>query len=62
MMQTAVQRQWNMTGSAIITLNGNLSANISGGNSPICYNTSPGTFTATGSGGPNLYSYQWYTT
>ncbi len=48
------------TSTTNITVYGNLTAGISGGNSPICYNTDPGTFTATGSGGNNSYSYQWY--
>ena len=39
-----------------------LTAGISGGTSPICYNTAPGTFTASGSGGTGSYTYQWYTT
>ncbi|HNW70988.1 MAG TPA: HYR domain-containing protein, partial [Bacteroidales bacterium] len=37
-----------------------LTASISGGTSPICYNSSPGTFTATGSGGTGSYTYLWY--
>ena len=45
-----------------ITVYSNLTAGISGGTSPICYNASPGTFTATGSGGTGSYTYQWYTT
>ena len=45
-----------------ITVYGNLSADISGGSSPICYNTAPGTLLATGSGGTGSYTYQWYTT
>ena len=44
-----------------IAVYGNLTAGISGGSSPICYNTNPGTFTATGSGGTGAYTYQWYT-
>ena len=39
-----------------------ITANISGGTSPICSNTSPGTFTAIGGGGTGLYTYQWYNT
>jgi gliding motility-associated-like protein len=35
-------------------------ATISGGSSPICYNTSPGTLTATGTGDPGPYTYLWY--
>jgi len=45
-----------------ITVNSNVTAGISGGTSPICYNTAPGTLTATGSGGTNSYTFQWYTT
>jgi len=38
-----------------------LTASISGGGpSPICYNTAPGTFTATGGGGIGTYTYLWY--
>ena len=50
--------------SNTITINvgANLSGSISGGTSPICYNTDPGTFTATGSGGIGSYTYQWYNT
>ena len=49
--------------SNIITVSvyGNLTAGISGSSSPICYNTNPGTFTASGSGGTDAYTYQWYT-
>jgi len=36
------------------------SSAISGGSTNICYNTSPGTFTATGSGCTGTYSYLWY--
>jgi len=39
-----------------------LTATISGGSSPICNKTSPGVFTATGSGGTGAYTYQWYKT
>jgi len=45
-----------------ITVYGNLTAGISGGTSPICYNTAPGTMTASGSGGTGSYTFQWYTT
>jgi gliding motility-associated-like protein len=48
------------TSSITITVNANLTANISGGSSPICYNTSPGTFTANGAGGTGSYTYLWY--
>ena len=50
------------TSTTSITVYSNLIAGISGGTSPICYNTNPGTFTATGSGGTSAYTYQWYTT
>ena len=50
------------TATTTITVNGNLTAGISGGSSPICYNTAPGTFTATGSGGNGTFTYQWYST
>ena len=39
-----------------------MTAAISGGTSPVCYNSAPGTLTATGSGGTNSYGYQWYST
>ncbi|MBK7132277.1 MAG: VCBS repeat-containing protein [Bacteroidales bacterium] len=48
------------TSTTSITVYPNLTASISGGSSPICYNTSPGTFTATASGGTGSYSYLWY--
>ena len=50
------------TTTTTITVYGNLTAGISGGSSPICYNTSPGTLTATGLGGTGIYTYQWYST
>jgi len=37
-----------------------LTANLTGGSSPICYNTAPAMFTATGSGGSGTYTYLWY--
>jgi len=43
-----------------ITVNANLTAGINIGSTTICYNTSPGTFTATGGGGTGAYSYLWY--
>ena len=43
-----------------VTVFGNLAAGISGGASPICFNGSPGTLTASGGGGTGFYSYQWY--
>ncbi len=49
------------TGTTSITVYNDLGATISGGTSPICNNTSPGSFTATGSGGNGSYSYQWHT-
>jgi hypothetical protein len=48
------------TSSTTITVYGNLSAIISGGTSPLCYNTAPGTLTATGGGGNSSYTYLWY--
>ena len=48
------------TASQYVTVYPNLSATISGGTSPICYNTSPGTFTANGGGGTGSYTYLWY--
>ena len=44
----------------VITVDANLTAGINGGNSPICYNTDPGTMTATGGGGTGSYTYLWY--
>jgi hypothetical protein len=46
--------------TSTITYTQNLNAIISGGATPICYNSSPGTFTATGSGGNGSYTYLWY--
>ena len=43
-----------------VTVYGSLSAVLSGGATPICYNTAPGTFTATGNGGTGSYTYVWY--
>jgi len=37
-----------------------LDATISGGTTPICDKTSPGTFTVTATGGTGIYTYQWY--
>lgn len=36
-----------------------LTSDISGGTSPICYNTSPGTITATASGGDGTFFWAW---
>jgi hypothetical protein len=49
------------TSTTTITVYSNLTAGISGGSSPLCYNTAPGTFTASGGGGINSYTYLWYT-
>jgi len=49
-----------VTSTTTITVYNELTSGISGGTSPICYNTSPGTFTATGSGGTGSYTYLWY--
>jgi uncharacterized repeat protein (TIGR03803 family) len=48
--------------SNVITVNvpGTLYAGISGGGSPICYNTTPTPLTATATGGTGTYTYQWY--
>ena len=46
----------------LINVRGVKTASISGGASPICNGTSPGIFTATGSGGGGSYTYQWYNT
>jgi len=43
-----------------VTVISNISATISGGTSPICDKTSPGTFTVAASGGSGVYDYQWY--
>jgi hypothetical protein len=48
------------TSTRTITVHGNLSVSISGGSSPVCYNTSPGVFTASASGGGGSYTYLWY--
>ena len=49
------------TQTTTITVYGNLTASISGGSSPICYNNNPGTLTTSASGGNGSYTYQWYT-
>jgi len=43
-----------------ITVLANFTASINIGSQTICYNTSPGTFTATGGGATGGYSYIWY--
>jgi gliding motility-associated-like protein len=48
------------TPTKTITVEPVFTAGITGGNSPICSGTSPGTFTATGSGGTGVYSYLWF--
>jgi hypothetical protein len=48
------------TSTTAITVYADLTATITGGTTPVCYNASPGTFTATGTGGTGSYSYQWY--
>ncbi len=50
------------TSTTTATVYPSFTTTIVGGSSPICYNTSPGTFTATGNGGHGTYTYQWYTT
>jgi gliding motility-associated-like protein len=47
------------TSTITIVVDAVLTAGISGGTSPICSGSSPGTFTATGSGGAGVYSYVW---
>jgi hypothetical protein len=46
--------------TATITYTPGFTVGISGGTSPICTGTSPGTLTASGSGGPGPISYLWY--
>jgi hypothetical protein len=58
-------RSVNATGSSVnsnvvTVLTGTFAATISPGNSTICYNTAPGTYTATGGGGAGSYTYLWY--
>ncbi len=50
------------TATKTLTVLGTMGASISGGASPICYNSNPGSFTAIGTGGSGSYTYQWYTT
>jgi gliding motility-associated-like protein len=48
------------SGKAAAQCIGDLTANISPGSMAVCYNTSPGTFTATGGGESGSYTYLWY--
>jgi len=48
------------TATKTVSIWGNIGINVSGGASPICYNSNPGTFTATATGGDGSYTYQWY--
>ncbi len=48
------------SGKAAAQCLGNLTADITGGSSLICFNTSPGTFTAVGGGESGTYTYLWY--
>ncbi|HOY33201.1 MAG TPA: T9SS type A sorting domain-containing protein, partial [Bacteroidales bacterium] len=50
------------TATKTVTIANDIDATISGGTSPICYNSDPGTFTATGTGGTGVFTYQWYKT
>jgi hypothetical protein len=50
------------TSTRSITVYSQLTASINGGTTPICYNTSPGQLSASGSGGTGSYTYQWYNT
>jgi RHS repeat-associated protein len=43
-----------------ITVYPNLTATVIGGLSPICYDSSPGTFSVNAAGGTNSFTYQWY--
>jgi len=43
-----------------VAVTSNVTAVLSGGTSPICDKTSPGTFTVTATGGSGAYVYQWY--
>ena len=49
-----------ISGTATVTVNPTLTADITGGITPICSNITPGTFTATGGGGTGAYTYLWY--
>jgi gliding motility-associated-like protein len=48
------------SGNVLAQCIGDLTGSISGGTTPICYNTSPGSFTATGGGESGSYTYLWY--
>ena len=48
------------TATSTVTVYNNISTAISGGTTPTCYNTSPGTITADAMGGSGTYTYQWY--
>ncbi|HOY31958.1 MAG TPA: hypothetical protein PKW80_08780, partial [Bacteroidales bacterium] len=50
------------TATMSVTVNHPAVVNISGGTSPICSNSNPGTFTATAISGNGTYTYQWHTT
>jgi len=45
-----------------VTVHDELTASITGGITPICFNTSPGEITAYGSGGDGSFTYEWYST
>jgi len=45
-----------------VSVYSDLIASTSGGTSPICDKSSPGTFTAAASGGSGVYAYQWHRT
>jgi PKD-like domain/PKD domain/CHU_C Type IX secretion signal domain/Ig-like domain CHU_C associated len=49
-----------LTATITITVPGVLTAGITGGVTPLCYNASPGTFTVSATGGTGAYSYMWY--
>ena len=52
-------RPSNVSG-AVTVYPANSIPTILGGSSNVCYNTSPGAFTANGSGGSGTYTYLWY--
>ena len=49
-----------LSGRIAAQCDGSMTANITGGSSLICINTSPGTFTAVGGGETGSYTYLWY--